>query len=305
MKVFIDGATGTTALQIFDRLKHETRIERIMLAETERKDKAARARAINQSDLTILCLADDIARESVSLIENDHVRVIDASTAHRTDPAWVYGFPEYDPHARARIKAARFVSNPGCYAIASIALLAPLIREGIIPADYPATIFGLSGYTGGGKPMIEQFEGAQRLEHPHFIYSLAKRHKHVAEIRQYSGLTADPVFLPNVGDFAQGMIVSIPLHRALLDAHLKAHDIDAVLKATYTPMRHIELCAADEETAYRLYPAAFSGNDKMELRVFENEHNHHFMLTASLDNLGKGAAGNAVDLMRIMFDMDE
>ena len=306
IKVFIDGASGTTALQVIPRLSQLKQVELITLEPAVRKDTQARRHAINSSDVTFVCLKDALARKAVSLIENETVRVIDASSAHRVDARWTFGFPEYDATSVEKIRHARFVTNPGCFAMASIALLSPLVREGLVSPDYPVSIFAISGYTGGGKDMVAEFEDSDNSayrQQTHFVYGLTTRHKHLPEIRHYSGLNSDPVFVPSVGDFPHGMIVAIPLHAALLNRTVNAQGIEDIYQAHYSPQRHVVVKKPEHRDPFRLCPDALVGTDMMQLQICTPGSDDRFILVAQLDNLGKGASGNAVENMKIMFDI--
>lgn len=305
-KIFIDGEHGTTGLQITERLGRRSDLELLSIPHEERRNTEARADLLNEADIVILCLPDDASRQAVQLLEesgNNTTRVIDASTAFRSAPDWVYGFAELEPGNREKIAAARFVSNPGCYSTGAIALLRPLVRAGLLPPDYPVTINAVSGYSGGGKQMIAQMENADADDHieaNHFLYALALKHKHVPEIVNRSGLTRDPIFTPNVGRFAQGMLVNIPLHLDLTnDATLASihHAYD-----THYGGQDVVMVAGLKEVAQvpRLDPEEMRGTDRMKLYVCGTAGSGQVNLVASLDNLGKGASGAAVQNMDIM-----
>jgi len=297
--VFIDGGEGTTGLQIYDRLGKRVDIELITIDDTKRKDAKERKKLINSAGLVFLCLPDDVAKESVSLIENNNTRVIDASTAHRTDPDWVYGLPELSARQREDIKNGKRVANPGCHATGAILLLAPLTKAGFIPPDYPLVITSVTGYTGGGKKMIAEYETADRGEHWELdaprLYSTGAWHKHIPEIMRYSGLGREPAFTPIVADYPQGMQVIIPV-RIAADRHV----VFDVLSSHYTECAGMEVL--NESPAF----AASNVNadkDKTTLRVLG--HGDIIILTAQFNNLGKGAAGAAVQNMNIMLGFDE
>jgi N-acetyl-gamma-glutamyl-phosphate reductase len=308
-KVFIDGEVGTTGLQIRARLEARGDAELLRLPEAARKDAGARAEMLNAADLTILCLPDEAAREAVAMIENPSVKVIDASTAHRTDPDWVYGFPEYDGGQAARIGAAKRVSNPGCYALASVALLHPLAAGGLLPADYPVTINAVSGYSGGGRRLIEQFEtpdSPDAIDAPFRVYALDLAHKHVPEIQSRGGLGARPLFVPSVGRFRQGMIVQVPLHLRKLNGQPGAAELHAALADHYQGRRFVTVAPLDDTLAMNhMDPEALNGTDDLRLHVFANEAEGHAVLVALLDNLGKGASGQAVQNMNLMLGFSE
>ena len=308
--VFIDGEAGTTGLQILERLKGRSEIELIHLGDDRRKDTAARADALNAADVSILCLPDDASREAVSLIESDTARVIDASIAYRTDPDWVFGFPERVPGQREEIAAASRVTNPGCYACGSIAILYPLVSNGLLPADHPATINAVSGYSGGGKKLIAAFENdeADNKTDSHFyLYGLGLEHKHTEEIRVHSGLDNRPLFVPSVGRFAQGMIVSVPLQLWALPGTPTPANIHAALADHYAGQRFVtvESLVESGSLAAHLDPEALNGTNQMKLHVFPNETRQQAVVTAVLDNLGKGASGQAVQCLNLILRMEE
>ena len=308
-KVFIDGEAGTTGLQIRDRLKDRSDIELLSIAPAQRKDPAARAALLNGADIVILCLPDDAARDAVALITNPDVRVIDASTAHRTANGWIYGFPEMTPHYHQMIAQAKRVSNPGCWATGAIALLRPLVTAGLMGPDYPVSIGGISGYSGGGKAMIAEFENADDptfTKVPYRIYGLELAHKHVPEIQKISGLRIRPLMAPSVGRYAQGMLVEIPLHLKLLSPRLKPADIHAMLTRAYKGQTFIEVVARAESAALKtLAPEELNNTNKMRLFVFGKDDGDQARLVAQLDNLGKGASGAAVQNMNIMLGLPE
>lgn len=304
--IFIDGEHGTTGLQIRERLAGRSDIELLSIPHAERRNADYRARLLNEAAIVILCLPDDASREAVGMLDeagNETTRVIDASTAFRSAPDWVYGFAELEPGNREKIASARFVSNPGCYSTGAIALLRPLVLAGLLPTDYPLTINAISGYTGGGKQMIEQMENpdAEGAIHAnHFEYALTLKHKHVPEIVNRSGLTRAPIFTPNVGRFAQGMLVNIPLHVDLMsDASLAA--IHHCYDEHYAGQDVVEVVSLkDVAAATRLDPEEMRGTDRMKLHVCGTAGAGQVNLVASLDNLGKGASGAAVQNMDIM-----
>ena len=308
-KIFIDGEVGTTGLQIRSRLESRADVELLRLPESARKDAAARAGMMNAADLAILCLPDVAAREAVALIENPAVKMIDASTAHRTDPDWAYGFPELDSEQAGRIGQAKRVANPGCYALSSVALLHPLVAAGLLPADTPVTINAVSGYSGGGRKLIEQFEKADTPEHiavPFRVYALSLTHKHVPEIQKRSGLRIRPLFVPSVGRFRQGMIVQVPIHLGALPSRPRAADLHAALANHYQGCRFVAVAALDETLAMgHLDPEGLNGTNDVRLFVFANEAEGHAVLVALLDNLGKGASGQAVQNMNLMLGYPE
>jgi N-acetyl-gamma-glutamyl-phosphate reductase len=308
-RIFIDGAAGTTGLEIRERLAERRDLELIQLSDRERKESRARATALNEADLVILCLPDEAAREAVSLIENPSVRVIDASTAHRTAPGWVFGFPELDPGQYERIAAATRVSNPGCYSTGFLALVRPLVRDGLIPPDFPLTVNAVSGYSGGGRAMIEEFEAKDSPRYVETVvrtYALTLAHKHVPEMKQHAGLTHPPVFAPNVGRFYRGMIVEVPLQLWALPGKPTVAQVHGVIAAAYRGRPLVEVATLEEGIVKQTLDAEMlKHTNGMELFVFGNDMHGQARLVAVLDNLGKGASGAAVQNLNIMLGLAE
>lgn len=305
-KIFIDGEHGTTGLQIITRLTQRNDIDLLSIAHEDRRNPDIRKDKLREADIAILCLPDDAAREAVALAADAGTRFIDASTAHRTHPDWTFGFGELNNGQKDQIRNAQFVSNPGCYSTGAIALTAPLVQAGILPSDYPMTINAVSGYSGGGKQMIAQMEDASidgAISSAHFAYALTLAHKHVPEIVTRSNLTRTPIFTPNVGRFAQGMLVHVPLHLDRLNNAPNLADIHAVLAAHYKGKNFVDVASLEEsQNTGRLDPEDLNGQDNMRLYVFGTEGNGTVNLTAQLDNLGKGASGAAVQNLDLMIE---
>lgn len=301
-KIFIDGAVGTTGLEIRQRLAGRDGFSIVTLEEAERKDAAARARVLNAADIVILCLPDDAARDAVRLIENPAVRVIDASTAHRTADGWVYGFPELEPDRAAVIAKAKRVSNPGCYATGFLALMRPLTRAGLIPADYPISVNAVSGYSGGGKKMIEEFERAENPTQTVFRgYGYTLAHKHVPEMQIHSHLKHPPVMAPSVGRFHRGMMVEVPLSLWALNGVPSPDDIQSVMEAAYQGQPMVSVASPDEVIALKTLDAeSMKNTDRLKIYVCGNKDTGLVRLVAVLDNLGKGACGAALQNLNIM-----
>jgi len=303
--VFIDGDQGTTGLKILERLSGRQDITLITLPEALRKDDAARAVAINDCDVAVLCLPDEAARQAVASIRNPRVRVIDASSAHRTDADWVYGFPEMSPPQSGRIAQARRVSNPGCYPTGAIALLRPLVDAGCLRADAPLSIHAVSGYSGRGREGIEAHEGPGGATGLSFqTYGLGLQHKHVPEIRLHSGLQGRPFFVPSYGSFRQGIALTIPLHASMLHRPMPAQALRDLLAQRYRDHCHVQVLNADQTNAMtRLDPQALNGSNDLQLAVFGNDAHGQLLLSAVFDNLGKGASGAAVQNLVLMLGL--
>tara|TARA_R110002110_G_scaffold161583_1_gene360413 strand:+ start:53 stop:1006 length:954 start_codon:yes stop_codon:yes gene_type:complete len=308
-RVFIDGEVGTTGLQIRARLDGRSDLEFIRLHEASRKDAAARKEALNAADIVILCLPDDAAKEAVALITNPATRVIDASTAHRIAPGWVYGFPEMAAVQREIIAKAKRVTNPGCYPTGAIALIRPLARAAMIPDNWPISINAVSGYSGGGKAMINEFEDVSSPAYTkdNFrLYGLGLEHKHVTEIEQYSLLAQRPLFAPAVGRYAQGMLVEVPLHLNALPGAPSLTKVHETISAAYEGERFVSVASLEESASLKgLDPEGLNGTNNLKLFVFGSEKYGQARLVALLDNLGKGASAQAVQCMNIMIGVDE
>lgn len=300
--VFIDGDQGTTGLQIHARLHGREDVRLLTLPTDERKNPQRRTEAINSADIALLCLPDDAARQAVQAIHNPAVRVIDASSAHRTTPGWVYGLAELDSGQAQRIAQAKRVSNPGCYPTGAIALLRPLIHAGLLPADYPLSIHAVSGYSGGGRAAVERHEGSSAQQAPQLqMYGLELAHKHVPEIQLHSGLAARPMFLPGYAAYRQGIVLSIPLQLRLLPVQASAEQLQACLEQHYVGARHVQVMPLHQHgPAALLDPQALNDSNDLRLALFANPEHGQVVLTAVFDNLGKGASGAAVQNLDLM-----
>lgn len=303
-KIFIDGSQGTTGLKIYERFAERDGIELLKIDEDKRKDARERAKKINASDITFLCLPDAASIEAVSLVENDAVKIIDTSTAHRTNPEWAYGFAELDKAFREKIRTSHRIAAPGCYASGFNAIVYPLVNHGVISPDYPLTCYAMSGYTGAGKKGIAQYEDANRdgeLDSPR-QYALSQEHKHLKEMKAISGLTRIPFFAPHICDYPRGMVVSIPLFADMLDKKMTKADIREVFASHYEGEIFIKV--RDLGYSESMIGAnSFAGRDDMEIEV--NGNDERILVTARFDNLGKGASGAAIQCMNIALGLDE
>ncbi|MBQ1340582.1 MAG: N-acetyl-gamma-glutamyl-phosphate reductase [Ruminococcus sp.] len=308
VKVYIDGQEGTTGLKILERFEGRNDIELIRISEEKRKDPAERAKFINMSDYTFLCLPDAASKEAVSFVDNDHVRIIDASTAHRTNPDWAYGFPELSAAHREKIRTSNRVAVPGCYASGFASIVYPLVDHGIIPADYPVFAYATSGYSGAGKKAIAVYEGDDKpyeFNSPR-QYALSQQHKHLPEMKAVSGLEYTPMFNPMVCDYFSGMVVSVPIQTRTLPKSVTPADIHTMYAEHYKGANMIEvmpLMSADEQKSFFLASNTLSGLNKMQIFVFGSDE--QILLCSRLDNLGKGASGAAVQCLNIMMGIDE
>jgi N-acetyl-gamma-glutamyl-phosphate reductase len=303
-KIYIDGKEGTTGLQIYDRLGKRKDIDLLLIDEEKRKDLNERKKLLNEADLVFLCLPDDAAREAVSLIENDTTRVIDASTAHRVAPGWVYGFPELFSQQKESIRNAKRVANPGCHATGFLACAAPLVHMGIMPKDYPTTCYSLTGYSGGGKKLIAEYEDKNRtplLAYPG-TYGLNLEHKHLPEMTQYAQLEMAPVFCPVLDDYYEGMATTLMLQNRLLKQGTSAQSIWEAISEYFSGYTFVTVAPFGGKTN-RLYSGTFVGTNHLELTVSGNEE--RTVVTAQFDNLGKGASGAAVQNMNLMLGFEE
>ncbi len=308
-KIFVDGAAGTTGLEIRERLAGRSELSLATLADAERKDPVARKSALNAADVVILCLPDEAAREAVTLIDNPATRVIDASSAHRVAEGWTYGFAEVEADGYAKIAAAKRVSNPGCWPTGFLAIMRPLVRAGIVPADYPASVGGVSGYSGGGKSMIAEFEDRHAADHTESIsriYGLNLSHKHLPEMQKHSGLSHPPVFQPSVGRFYRGMLVDVPLQLWALPGKPTARDVHAALVKAYPDRPLVKVASLEDAAAVKTLDAEIlAGSNGLTLYVFGSDKSGQARVVAAFDNLGKGASGAAVQNLNIMLGLPE
>ncbi len=300
--VFIDGGHGTTGLEILERLKGRPEFQLIELDDTRRKDAGARREALNDADVAILCLPDDAAIEAVSLITNDRTVVIDASTAHRTAPGWVFGFHEIFADGMETLRTAKRISNPGCYPTGFLALVKPLVDKGLVPRDWPFTVNAVSGYSGGGKAMIAEFETGG-TDTAWRTYALSLAHKHVPEMQQHAGLTHAPIFAPSVARTYRGMIVDIPLVTAAMPTAPSADAIRETLRSAYKGSKIVNL--AEDFTEANLTVEHAANTERLDLFVFARADGTQARLVAALDNLGKGAGGACVQSLNIVTGLDE
>jgi N-acetyl-gamma-glutamyl-phosphate reductase len=308
-KIFIDGAAGTTGLEIRERLAGRDGLSLLALPQDQRKDAGARKAALNAADVVILCLPDEASREAVALIDNPQVRVIDASSAHRVAEDWTYGFAELEADGHAKIAQAKRVSNPGCWPTGFLAIARPLVRAGLVPADFPLSTHGVSGFSGGGKSMIAEFQdkaSAGYVETVSRLYGLNLAHKHVPEMQKHAGLTHPPLFQPSVGRFYRGMLVEVPLHLWALPARPTPRDIHAALDKAYPDRPLVRIASLEDAAAVKTLDAEIlAGTNGLTLYVFANEKTQQARVVAVFDNLGKGAGGAAVQNLNIMLGLPE
>ncbi|KAL9191232.1 hypothetical protein ACHAXT_000938 [Thalassiosira profunda] len=311
-KVFIDGEAGTTGLQVRDRLAGRKDLEIVSISEELRKDAGERKRLINEADCVILCLPDDASKEAASMVDNDNTVVIDASTAFRVDDDWTYGFPELSSDQKVKIQSSKKISNPGCYPTGFIALVKPLVDAGIIPPKAPLTVNAVSGYSGGGKGLIEIYEGEEH--EPWGAYGYSMSHKHLPEMAKYTGLNLQPIFQPAVATFAQGMVVSVPLHYSLLKKGVTGKEVHDALSKHYDGSTFVKVMPLGESGAKEagllergafLRPDTLANTNNLELFVFYNDEEGRMVLCARLDNLGKGASGAAVQNLNLSLGLNE
>ncbi len=307
--IFIDGEAGTTGLQISDMLQTRNDIDLIQLPYRERKTRISRKNAINTADIVILCLPDDAAKDAVSLLENSDTTIIDASSAHRTNSNWSYGFTEYDKSQRDKIKSSKRISNPGCYAIGAVSIIHPLVSSGLFDGSEAFYIHGLSGYSGGGKNLISQFEQApagSSTTLSGYDYALNLNHKHVPEIKLWSGVTEDPTFLPTVGPYKQGMLVHVPLPLWQIGKKVTATDIREIYSEHYKNEKFIKIVDSNySEVGQSLSPQALNGSNQLHLHLLYNQEKSQAIMVAQLDNLGKGASGQCIQTLNLLIGVEE
>ncbi len=313
--VFIDGEAGTTGLQIYQRLAERKDLDVISIDPAKRKDATERAKLLNAADISILCLPDDAAREAVSWVTNSDARILDASTAHRTADDWAYGFPELRSQQRDRIANSTRVSNPGCYPTGFLAVVAPLVQAKLLPADFPFTVNAISGYSGGGKKLIAQYEGFRAASPtaesttPYSPYGLKFGHKHVKEMQAYAGISHTPLFVPAVGDFEQGMVVQVPLPLWTLSSPPSGQQLHDALTSHYEQEPFVQVMPYQDNSQLRddnfLEAKNANNTNEVQLFVFANDETKEALLVARLDNLGKGASGAAVQNLNIMLGLPE
>ncbi|MBQ6888323.1 MAG: N-acetyl-gamma-glutamyl-phosphate reductase [Lachnospiraceae bacterium] len=306
-KIFIDGSEGTTGLRIYERFEGRDDIELLQISSELRKDVAERKRLINESDITFLCLPDAAARESVSLVENENVRIIDTSTAHRTESGWAYGFPELSAAHRDAIKNGKRIAIPGCHATGFMSVVYPLVAGGILPADYPVAAFSLTGYSGGGKKMIAEYEAEGRnkdIDAPR-EYALTQQHKHLKEMKAITGLAREPLFSPIVADYYSGMVVSVPLYTEYLKSHKNPKELTEYFAQYYQGEKFVQVVENGNEDLYggMLAGNTLSGWDGLKIYITGNEE--RVVVSAQFDNLGKGASGAAVQCLNILMGCEE
>ena len=307
VKVYIDGQAGTTGLKIVSRLENRADIQLLKIADEDRHNNQKRAEIMAEADFTFLCLPDDAAREAVTLAEN-HTRLIDASTAHRTNPEWAYGFPELSDEFREKLIKSDKTAVPGCYASGFISMMYPMVKHGLIPADFPVFAYATSGYSGAGKKAIAQYESDDKPEEFNSPrqYALSQQHKHLPEMQLFSGLTEKPMFNPIICDYFSGMVVSIPVQTRMLDKKITIQQVNDMFREHYQNAKLVSvnpLMPSEEQKAFFLASNTLSGQNKLEIFTFGNDE--QILLCARLDNLGKGASGAAVQCLNIMMGIDE
>lgn len=306
-KIFIDGSAGTTGLRINERFKGRDDIELLTISDELRKDKEERKRLINSSDITFLCLPDDAARESVSLVENDNVIVIDLSTAHRTEEGWAYGFPELSKEHRNKIKTGKRIAVPGCHASGFISVVYPMVASGVLPADYPVAAFSLTGYSGGGKKMIADYESKDRaadFDAPR-EYALTQEHKHLKEMQKITGLKRKPLFSPIVADYYSGMVVSVPIYTEYLKKYNTPEKLQKFFKEYYAGEKFIKVMDYGEEAGVKNMLAGNGCSGWDGLKIFVTGNEERVVVSSQFDNLGKGASGAAIECLNIVLGCEE